>query len=72
MSSCDVLCVKSHKERVVIVPHELICMIHGLVLADPAVVCSLLDHNAGEARRREYRLLTWRFSIKAMLYIDDK
>ena len=23
---------KSHKDRVVIVPHDLICMIHGLVL----------------------------------------
>jgi hypothetical protein len=34
VSSCGVCCVKSHKDRVVIVPYEHICMIHGLILPD--------------------------------------
>jgi hypothetical protein len=32
VSSRAECCAKSHKDRVVIVPHDLICMIHGLVL----------------------------------------
>jgi hypothetical protein len=32
VSSCPVCCEKSHKDGVTIVPHDLICMIHGLVL----------------------------------------
>ena len=32
VSSCAASCAKSHKDGVVIVPHDLICMIHGLVL----------------------------------------
>jgi len=32
VSSCASRCVKSHKDRVVIVPQDLICMIHGLVV----------------------------------------
>jgi hypothetical protein len=66
VSCCDGRCAKSHKDRAVIVPHELICRIHGLVvttrLEDELVSCgncwsgtaySLLDHNAGGARRRK-------------------
>ncbi len=52
------------------ISYRCIPTIASLKFADPAAACSLLDHNAGEARRREERLLTWRFSIKAMLYID--
>ena len=38
--------------------------------ADPGATCSPLDHNPGEARRRDRVCFPGIFSIKAMLCID--